>query len=114
MELYACDGTLRMVVDHPSNVPLIGTHASAVLLRAAVATIEVGDMTAIVYAGRSGRVLRIATAIVEQRGDGVIGLAGWQIEPGFDHAAATVGGVAVHHVTRSNNGAGINVIRSTQ
>lgn len=100
-ELYASDGTLRLIVDHPSNSRLIGTCAQASLVRAADLTVEAGDGVAVVYVARAGAALRIATAKAVHRPDGVIGLTEWKIEPGFDHAATTEGGSTVHRLTRA-------------
>lgn len=100
-ELYAREGELRLVVDHPSNAPLIGSHARAVLVRATELTVGVGDGTAAVYVCRGGGTLRIATATVVRHRNGAMGLTDWQIQPGFDHAAAVEDGRTVHRLTRS-------------
>jgi len=99
-ELYASDGALRLVVDHPSNAPLIGTHARTGLVRAATLTVEAGDGTAVVYVGRGGSATRIAAATAVQDKSGAIGLTDWQIEPGFDHAVTVEDGAAVHRIVR--------------
>jgi|GEM_PF-4165192 len=100
-ELYAGDGTLRLIVDHPSNARLIGTCAQACLVRAADLTVEAGDGVAVVYIARGGAALRIATAKAVRRADGAVGLAEWQVEPGFDHAATAEDGAMVHRLTRT-------------
>jgi len=100
-ELYGRDGELRLVVDHPSNSPLIGTHARAPLVRAAVLTPDSDDGRAVVYAGRGGAACRIATARVARRKGGHTCLTDWQLEPGFDHAAGEENGGMVHRVNRS-------------
>ncbi len=100
-EFYASDGELRLVVDHPSNAPLIGTRARAVLVRATALTVEAGDGTAVVYVGRGGATSRIATAKAIRRKNGIIGLTGWRIEPGFDHTATTEGEAEVHRISRA-------------
>ena len=99
-ELYARDGTLRLVIDHPSNAPLIGAHARAILVRAAELTVGAGDGTAVVYVSRGGAALRIATATVVRHESGAVGLTDWRIEPGFDHATTAEAGAAVHRITR--------------
>jgi hypothetical protein len=100
-ELYASDGTLRLIVDHPSNARLIGTCPQASLVRAADLTVEAGDEVAVVYIARAGAALRIATAKAVRRPNGVIGLTEWRVEPGFDHAAATEGGGTIHRLART-------------
>ncbi|MBI3198000.1 MAG: hypothetical protein HYZ40_10965 [Rhodospirillales bacterium] len=100
-ELYAGDGRLRLIVDHPSNARLMGTCAQACLVRAADLTVEAGDGSAIVYISRSGTALRIATAKAVRRKDGAIGLTEWRVEPGFDHAATAEDGAMVHRLTRT-------------
>lgn len=100
-ELYTGNGELRLVVDHPSNSPLIGTHARAILVRAAALTVETGDGCAVVYTGRGGAALRIATAKVMRQKSGGIGLTDWRIEPGFGHAATAENGAMIHRITRS-------------
>lgn len=99
-ELYAREGELRLVVDHPSNAPLIGTHARAILVRATELTVGAGDGTAAVYVCRGGGTLRIATATVVRHKNGTMGLLEWRIEPGFEHAATTENGSTVHRLTR--------------
>jgi len=100
-ELYAREGELRLVVDHPSNAPLIGAHARAILVRATELTVGVGDGTAAVYVCRGGGTLRIATATVVRHRNGTMGLMDWQIQPGFDHTATTENGSTVHRINRS-------------
>lgn len=100
-ELYASDGTLRLIVDHPSNARLIGTCAQASLVRAMDLTVEAGDGTAVVYIARSGAALRIATAKAVCRPNGVIGLTEWRVESGFEHAAAAEDGRTIHRLTRT-------------
>ncbi|MDP1750354.1 MAG: hypothetical protein Q8L22_12925 [Reyranella sp.] len=100
-ELYTCDGALRLVVDHPSNSPLIGAHARAMLVRAAALTVEASDGNAVVYAGRGGAALRIATAKVMPQKSGGVSLTDWRIESGFAHAAIAENGAMVHRITRS-------------
>jgi hypothetical protein len=99
-ELYAGNGDLRLVVDHPSNSPLLGTHARAILVRAAALTVETGDGIAVVYTGQGGAALRIATAKVIRRKSGSAGLTDWRIEPGFGHAATAENDAMVHRITR--------------
>lgn len=100
-ELYARDGELRLVVDHPSNVPLVGSHARAILVRATELTVGVGDGTAAVYICRGGGTLRIATATVVRQRNGAMSLTDWQIEPGFEHAVTVEDGGTVHRLTRT-------------
>lgn len=100
-ELYTREGELRLVVDHPSNAPLIGSHARAILVRATELTVGVGDGTAAVYACRGGGTLRIATATVVRYGNGAMGVTDWQVQPGFEHAAAAEDGRTVHRLTRT-------------
>lgn len=100
-ELYASDGTLRLIVDHPANARLIGTCAQTSLVRAADLTVETGDGVAVVYIARAGAASRIATAKAVHRPDGVIGLAEWRVEPGFEHSAITESGATVHRLART-------------
>ena len=100
-ELYAGNGELRLVVDHPSNSPLLGARACAILVRAAVFTVDACDGSAVVYVGRGGAASRVATAKVMQQESGGGGLTDWQIEAGFDHAATEENGATIHRITRS-------------
>ena len=100
-ELYDRSGDLRLVVDHPSNSPLIGTHARSPMVRAAVITPETTDGRAVVFASRGGAACRIATARVAPRSGGHTCLTDWQVEPGFDHAAREENGGLVHRINRS-------------
>ena len=102
-ELYGGDGARRLVVDHPSNAPLIGAHASGGLVRAATLTVGAGDGAVVVYTGRGGSATRIATATAVQDKSGAIGLTDWQIEAGFDHAATVEDGAVVHRIARPAN-----------
>ena len=100
-ELYAGDGTLRLIVDHPANARLIGTCAQASLVRAEDVAVEAGDGFAVIYVARAGTALRIATAKAMRRLDGGIGLTEWRIEPGFDRTTTAEGGSTIHRVTRT-------------
>lgn len=100
-ELYTGDGVLRLIVDHPSNAPLIGTSAAACLVRAAALTVATGDRRAEVYASRGGAAQRIATATTIRLEDDAVGLIDWQVAPGFDHVTAALANATVHRVTRS-------------
>jgi hypothetical protein len=99
-ELYAGDGTVRLIADHPSNARLIGTYPQADLVRATALTVAPEDAKAVVYVARGGAALRVATATAVRRKDGTTGLADWRIEPGFEHAATPDGGGLVHRVAR--------------
>lgn len=98
--LYTQDGALRLVVDHPSNAPLLGAHTGAVLVRAAELTVETGDGSIIVYVSRAGTACRIAAARVLPQKSGGVGLTDWQVESGFEHAAISEKGAMVHRITR--------------
>lgn len=100
-EICTREGELRLVVDHPSNAPLIGSHARAGLVRATELTVGVGDGAAAVYVCRGGSTLRIATATVVRHRNGAMGLKDWQVQPGFEHAAAVEDGRTVHRFSRS-------------
>lgn len=98
--LYTRGGALRLVVDHPSNAPLLGAHTGAVLLRAAELAVETGDGSVVVYLSRGGTACRIAAArVLPQKGGGV-SLTDWQVEAGFEHAAIPENGATVHRITR--------------
>lgn len=98
--LYTRDGALRLVVDHPSNAPLLGAHTGAVLLRAAELTVETGDGSVVVYLSRGGTACRIAAARVLPQKSGGVSLNDWQVEPGFEHAALSENGATVHRIIR--------------
>ena len=100
-ELYAGCGILRLIVDHPSNAPLIGTRATVCLIRAAALTLAAGDRRAEVYTSRGGAAQRIATATTIRLEDDAMGLIDWQVAPGFEHLTAALAGATVHRVTRS-------------
>ena len=100
-ELYTGGGVLRLIVDHPSNAPLIGTCAAACLVRAAALTVAAGDRRAEVYASRGGAAQRIATATTIRLEDDAVGLIDWRVAPGFEHLTAALAGATVHRVTRS-------------
>ncbi|TAJ39898.1 MAG: hypothetical protein EPO55_10950 [Reyranella sp.] len=98
--LYTRDGALRLVVDHPSNAPLLGAHTGAVLVRAAELTVETGDGCVVVYVSRGGTACRVAAArVLPQKGGGV-SLTDWQVEAGFEHAAISEDGATTHRITR--------------
>lgn len=98
--LYTRGGALRLVVDHPSNAPLLGAHTGAVLLRAAELTVETGDGSVVVYVSRGGTASRIAAASVLPQKSGGVSLTDWQVVPGFEHAAVSENGATVHRITR--------------
>ena len=98
--LYTRGGALRLVVDHPSNAPLLGAHTGAVLVRAAELTVETGDGSVVIYLSRGGTACRIAAASVLPQKGGGFSLTDWQVEAGFEHAAITENGATVHRITR--------------
>ena len=100
-ELYTGGGVLRLIVDHPSNAPLIGTSAVVCLVRAAAFTVAAGDRRAEVYASRGGAAQRIATATTIRLANDAVGLVDWQVAPGFDHLTAALADATVHRVTKS-------------
>ena len=106
VQLYGGDGALRMIVDHPSNSPLIGICTGARLVRAADVAVQDGDGTVAVYCGRAGAARRIATAATVHCKNGSIGLTDWRMEPGFEHACDSAGDAAVHRIMPSGSRSG--------
>lgn len=99
-ELYASNEELRLVVDHPSNAPLIGMRVRANLVRATALTVDAGDGSAVVYVGRGGASVRIATAKAMQQRSGGVELTDWWIEPGFRHDCISENSTIVRRIIR--------------
>jgi hypothetical protein len=98
VDVRDADGNLRMIADHPLNAPIIGVGREYRLLRTAELDIAAGDRTLVVYAAQAGKEIRAASAVVMLRGDGVLSLTCWQVEPGFVHQRELADGQARHRI----------------
>ena len=97
-DVFCAGGTLRLIADHPLNAPLIGVCSKATFVRATELTVDQGDKTVVVYAARAGKEQRVASAIVQQRPNGVMLLTDWHVEDGFAHRREAIEGAAVHRI----------------
>src|SRR5476651_2215725 len=97
-DVFCAGGTLRLIADHPLNAPLIGMCSKAAFVRATELIVEQGDKTVVVYAARAGKEQRVASAVIQQRPNGVILLMDWHVEDGFIHRREAVDAAAVHRI----------------
>lgn len=97
-DVFCTGGTLRLIADHPLNAPLIGVCSKALFVRSAELAVEQGDKTVVVYVARAGREERAASAVVQNRANGVVLLTDWQVETGFTHRREPAEDGNVHRI----------------